>query len=214
MKKNSSATEIPYGALSHHLKSPLASLKSLLMILDRGLKKEKITAYTSQINSLQGKVDLLTKRITQVMEYARLQQSDPAFLYSFFPAQEVIDEAIGLFSEAEQQRIRITKRVNAEVMGDRAILIYALRGAIRGLLSDSDDVVFISGSSEKKHMFIRLESKQNKPQGEFSEQSVEASLLMAIAHRAVEHHHGKVTDETVGDDREVTFVLPLHQTNR
>lgn len=211
MRKKSSVTNIPYGSLSHHLKSPLASLQSILMITARGLKKEKNTAYATQLDNAARKIDFLTQRITQVMEYVRLQQDDPELLYSFFPLKELISETMSSFEETQQQRIRITTSVDSEVMGDRALLLYALHGVIDGLLRNGIGEIFISVSVQNEHLQLRLESKQLISQSEFSEESVELSLQMAIAYRTAEHHQGKVTETIVDDERVITLLLPLRQ---
>ncbi|MBI2442308.1 MAG: hypothetical protein HYV40_00175 [Candidatus Levybacteria bacterium] len=210
-KKTHFPLVVPYGILAHHLKSPLASVQSLLFILERQLKKEKHKSYLPQIESLQKKVNLLTERTTQVVEYIRLHEDNPAFVYSFFSVQDILNDAVSSLHADEQRQIRFEKTATKEMMGDKALLTLAMKGVILFVLQ-AREMLSIDISVEKRRaIFLFLTDHKSFGKHDQSESSVERALLFAIASLAVSKHSGKLEDRTVKKARVIRVILPLRQ---
>lgn len=191
---DASCTVIPYESLSHHLRSPLASLQALLLLLERTAAGSD----SGTIEKLHEKISLLTRRIDQVTEYLRLQQN-PECTYSFFRVGDLIREVSG------QKDIQIRGSVDSEIMADRVLVRDLLLG-ILGVFSKNVSVT-VTESPEKPEILVHCMGSAYEENGS-SEHSVENSLLYAIAMLALEHLGGSVVERPIKKGREINVLLP------
>ncbi len=194
-----SQSVIPSGSISHHLRSPLASLQAQLLILERAAGSERGT-----IEKLHEKVNLLAQRIDQVTEYHRLQQNFES-TYSFFCVGDVVREL------SVKTRIQIRGNADVELMADR-VLVRDLLCGISAVFSQ-DVSLTVSESEEKAEVMLRFSGSLHEENGS-SEQSVENMLLYATSLLALTHLHGTIEERVVKKARELRVVLPKSRTKK
>lgn len=177
---------LTYGDFTHHLKSPLASIFSMVMILKRQSKKQG-----TEFEELEKKLQVLNKRIDQVTQYIRVQQEE-SVLYSFFPLSLLIGEAVARLSLEDAARVRIAKLPQVELLGDMEMLAFALSAVLKNCLRHKTGRVHIHALKNAKNVQIFFRVTARKEKESLPESLVESSLLASIAEGVMRLHGGGI----------------------
>jgi len=125
--------------VSHELKTPVGALSLLAESIEQGASDPvMVKEFAKKIRKESRR---LSKLIQEIIEISRLQGGDSVVDHEQLALVEVIDEAIdGASVAAEGRSIELVKdvRAAATVIGDRDLLVMALRNLIDNAVSYSD----------------------------------------------------------------------------
>ncbi|OGH09730.1 MAG: hypothetical protein A2152_03915 [Candidatus Levybacteria bacterium RBG_16_35_6] len=174
---------IDLGILSHKLKSPLVSIKSIAFILRSSNKKN--TKALSYLKEIDNKVDILAKRIDKLISYLEYQKGDVDFLYQVFDIAEILNQIKG--------KIKVNK-INQTIIGDKEKIAFALLTFLQ-LFSKIKNLKIL-----KKNKFLQISIKGDLGDEKIKKQinlkdTVDLEIEYYLAKRIIELHGGKIREE-------------------
>lgn len=125
--------------VSHELKTPVGALSLLAESIEQGAGDEEMVR--SFARKMRKESRRLTKLIQEIIEISRLQGGDSVMDHEEMLVSEVVSEAIeGAHLAAEAKHIALASDVKADpsVLGDRDLLVMAVRNLIDNAVHYSD----------------------------------------------------------------------------
>ncbi|OGH04516.1 MAG: hypothetical protein A2W22_05315 [Candidatus Levybacteria bacterium RBG_16_35_11] len=162
--------DINLGDLSHKLKSPLASIKSIAYILKNFNRNKKTTAY---LTAIEDKVNVLNKTIDQLISYLRYQKGEGDFLYQVFDISEIIKQI--------KRKIKINL-INQTIIGDKEKILFALSSSLKIFKKINYGKVLKKSKVLQFDFLGQLEEERKDKEG----------IDFFLARKIVELHGGKI----------------------
>jgi signal transduction histidine kinase len=130
--RDESARKALLAAISHDLRTPLASMRVAVEALHDGLVEET----DRYLGSLEADIDALTRLVEDVFLLARLESGDLALDQEVIDLTEIADEAIEVF-----QPLAVDRGVRLRLEADKRVLVVgsgrALSRVIRNLIDNA-----------------------------------------------------------------------------
>ncbi len=211
--------------VSHELRSPLARLGFAVELARSGPDADRDRA----LDRVRKEADRMSELIGELIELTRVEGDRGAWNAEIVSLDALLDQIIKDCEwEAGARRRRIVLKIERSVMvmGEHELLHRAVENVVRNALrhtpegttvdvdlSTRDDRALIrvrdfgSGVPEESlsaifKPFFRVEIDRDRASGG-------VGLGLAIAHRAVDLHHGRIEARNVSPGLEVTIELPL-----
>ncbi|EKD87002.1 MAG: hypothetical protein ACD_37C00080G0004 [uncultured bacterium] len=166
--------DINLGDLSHKLKSPLVSIKSIAFILKNFNKKNKKT--TAYLTAIEDKVKVLNKTIDQLISYLRYQKGEGDFLYQVFDISEIIKQI--------KKEIKINP-INQTIIGDKEKILFALSSFLKIFTKVDYGKAFKKSKVLQFDFFGQLEDERKDKE----------AIDFFLARKIIELHGGKIKIE-------------------
>ncbi|WP_156157667.1 sensor histidine kinase [Demequina pelophila] len=126
--------------VSHELKTPVGALSLLAETIAEGADDPQMVRKFAK--KMRKEARRLTKLIQEIIEISRLQGGESVIEHEVLPLDGVVHEAIeAVRLGAEAKRISIVSKIGtqATVLGDRDLLVMALRNLIDNAIQYSDE---------------------------------------------------------------------------
>jgi PAS domain S-box-containing protein len=227
-EKNAELTRFTY-AVSHDLKSPLVTIKTFLGYLEQDTGKADRRAVASDLMYIRNATDKMSRLLDELLELSRVgRKTNPAVEVSL---QAVVREALHLVAGRIAERgvhVDVT-RVPLILTGDRPRLVEVFQNLV-------DNAVKFMGDQPAPHieigvveegpepvLFVRdngigIDSRyQSRLFGLFEklDPGTEGTGIgLALVHRIVEVHGGKIRMESAGSGQGSTFYFTLAKTKK
>ncbi len=209
--------------ISHELRTPLSRLGFAIELARTAPDKE------ASLARIRKEVDRLSHLVGQLLQVTRAEGDPFSREMNDFSVdllvKEVLDDAA---MEAELRNVRITSRIEDEVViqGDEELLRRAVENIVRNAIRHSPEQSSIEVHLEKEigKVSIKVRDFGSGVSEEhltdifkpfFREDSSRAAatgglgLGLAIAHRAIQLHHGKISAMNVYPGLQVEMELPV-----
>ena len=211
-------------AVSHDLRTPLASLRLLVEAIDDGVA----TGETREryLREMRGHVETLTALIDDLFELSRIEAGEISWTLERVELRELVDDAVAAMrAPAEARGVRLAAslpagevlaRANAEKL--RRVLLNLIQNAIRHTPADGSVTVRARTAADEVEVEV-ADDGEGIPSGE-SERVFEAfyrgdaargedgaGLGLAISRAIVEAHGGKIWLERGSPGTRVHFTL-------
>jgi len=212
-------------AVSHDLRTPLASLRLLVEAIDDGVA----TGETREryLREMRGHVETLTALIDDLFELSRIEAGEISWTLERVELRELVDDAVAAMrAPAEARGVRLAAslpagevlaRANAEKL--RRVLLNLIQNAIRHTPADGSVTVRARTAADEVEVEV-ADDGEGIPSGE-SERVFEAfyrgdearsedgaGLGLAISRAIVEAHGGRIWLEDAKPGTRVRFTLP------
>jgi PAS domain S-box-containing protein len=220
------------GIASHELKTPITSLKAILQLMIRMIKKEssmpeKIAALA---NEAQLNIGKLIHLVEDLLNASKLEQGQLSVNKQYFPLSDVIEDCCN--------HIRLDRKHYVTHSGDLSLQVYADKNKIDQILvnlvnnavkyAPASEEVAIKAEQLDQHVQISVTDKgQGIPQEDLphlferyyqvSKGDNNASGLglgLYISAEIIKKHEGQIgVESTLGEGSTFWFTLPIHKTD-
>jgi PAS domain S-box-containing protein len=218
------------GIASHELKTPITSLKAVLQLMNRIIKKE--ASIPEKIAKLAHDAQLYTSKLTHLVEdllnSSKLEQGELTMHKGTFLLSDVI--------EGSCRHLQLNKKYFVTYLGDHAIEVYADRNKIDQVLVNfvNNAVKYASGSEEiaiqveqlPEHIKISVTDKGNGippddlphlferyyqvKKGEIKSSGL--GLGLYISAEIIKEHNGEIgVESAIGKGSSFWFTLPISE---
>ena len=214
---------------SHELKTPLASMKAYVQLLDRSVgKDEQLRGYLdrtmAQINKLNG-------LIVDLLDTSRIENGKLKFNESLFNFYKLLKESVDMISQIyPDYRIRLSGESNVLIKGDQTRLEQVILNYLTNAVKYSPDFRELEVHSSVKNDFLTVAVKDfgiGIPQENQAEVFRKFYRVDSTAHRfqglgvglyicyeIIRHHNGKCWLESEeGKGSTFYFSLPVANPN-
>ncbi len=211
-------------AVSHDLRTPLASLRLLVEAIDDGVA----TGETREryLGEMRTHVEALTALIDDLFELSRIEAGDIAWSMSQIEVRELIDEAVasmraaaearGVTLAAELPAAGLLARANAEKV--QRVLLNLIQNAIRHTPADGSVTVRARTDPDGVEIEVADEGEgiaagdgervfEAFYRGDEARSEEGAGLGLAISRAIVEAHGGRIWLASAGPGTSVRFTL-------
>jgi two-component system, sensor histidine kinase and response regulator len=143
---------------SHELKTPLASMKAYVQLLDRSLvKDEKIKGY---LDRTLAQINKLSTLIVDLLDTSRIENGKLKFNESLFNFNKLLKESVDMISQIyPDYRIRVSGESNVLVRGDETRLEQVILNYMTNAIKYSPDVRELELHSTVKNNFLIVSVK-------------------------------------------------------
>ena len=225
-KKNAEIERFTY-TVSHDLKSPLVTIKTFLVYLEKDLKAQKVERAAKDLSFIHGAVDKMALLLDELLELARVGYHTT--LPEEMRLQDVVQDAQSLVSgqiDARGVEVVVTQEP-VWLYGDRPRLMEVfqnlLDNAVKFLGDQPAPHVEIGAEQvgDELELFVRDNGKgidqryHTKVFGLFEKLDASAKgsgLGLALVKRIVELHGGKIWVQSEGPGQGTTFRFTLAKT--
>lgn len=126
--------------ISHDLRSPLTSVSISLAILSRGAKGEFPAQEKEKLNLAGKTVEQLIELVSDLLDFQKLNAREISLETSTFNISQICQKALlTTESHAEKKAISIDVSGDAEINGDKALLVQALVAALENAVKAAPD---------------------------------------------------------------------------
>ena len=222
-EKNSELERFTY-TVSHDLKSPLVTIKGFIGLLKRDIKDANSERIENDLSNISAASDKMASLLEDLLELSRVGRvaSNPEKI----SLNELFEEAAFLVNgQVEESNARINIAANMpSIYADRHSMTEVaqnlLDNAIKFRSADVEPVIEIEASCEKSQIVCRVRDNgigidpkyQDKIFGLFDrlDLSLEGTGIgLALVHRIIELHDGKLSVESDGEGSGSTFIFSL-----
>lgn len=188
MKKHSVVSVLE--EMTHDIKSPLAKIKAIAMILSSKVEnakgEEELIEYIARMEDAVSRLD---NSLNVLFDFVFLSEDNRLLLYEFFDVDEVINSTIKYW-EKEGAKISYKKdNAKHEIMADKKLIKTAIEIFIKAAQKDgSKKPIKISIKSTPKELLIYIEDRKTLPKEDKGILKIERLL----AERIMELHKGRI----------------------
>lgn len=195
--------------ISHDLRSPLTSVSISLAILSRGAKGELPPEEKKKVQLAGKTVEQLIELVSDLLDFQKLNAKEIALESSRFSISQICQKALqSTESNAEKKAISIDVSGDAEIKGDKALLVQALVAALENSIKAAPDESTIRCEVTQIGDFIQLRVIDDGeglsedeiaqialtiPMQKLSSGGNRSLLKFSICKKIVEAHHGSIT---------------------
>jgi two-component system sensor histidine kinase SenX3 len=145
--------------VSHELKTPVGALSLLAESIEEGADDEHMVR--SFAGKMRKEARRLTKLIQEIIEISRLQGGETVMDFEEIAVAEVLDEAMEgaeIAAQAKNITIALEARANPTVLGDRDLLVMAVRNLIDNAVhySEPNKRVIVSAAVEGSNVDLSV----------------------------------------------------------
>ena len=149
LKKTNDFKQQLLSLLAHDIRTPIANVKMILLLLDKTNLPEKKINY--MIRSSQIEIDALILFVENLLLWITLQLSEKKIVKKYFPLEEIIAETFSLFrTQAENKGIKLSMQIDIhqEVFADIEALKIVIRNLVNNAIKFCGDGDLVKVSSE------------------------------------------------------------------
>ncbi len=216
-------------AVSHDLRTPLASIRAIVEALADRLVSDPPTV-ERYLHALRGQIESLSTLIDDLFELSQMERADPALDLESSSLLDLISDTLEFFrAEAERKGVNLTGQVEPTVdpvqmspqkiqrvlnnlvrnairhtpaHGTVAITARPVLGGVHVNVADTGEGIAPEELPRVFNWFYRGEKSRSRAYGG-------AGLGLAIARSIVEAHGGRIwAESTVGRGSTFSFILP------
>jgi len=231
-KELASRKDLFIGIASHELKTPLATLKILLQLVEHNVKAPEDSELEEHLNDMGAQIDATTKIITDLLDLAKMQSGDLVLERKRFAFGALVEEVIRDYQLlVPSHAITLRKLGDGDVTADRArirrVLVNLLSNAVK--YSPEANKVVVELRSSPKTLSLRIqdfgigipEKQQVRIFGRFfradeaRQRYPGLGIGLYVAAQTIEMHGGTISVESEeGKGSVFTFTLPLNAPAR
>jgi len=143
---------------SHELKTPLASVKAYVQLLDRSLvKDDRIKGY---LDRTLAQINKLNSLIVDLLDTSRIENGRLKFNETFFNFNKLLKESVDMISQIyPDYKIRVSGESNALVKGDETRLEQVILNYMTNAIKYSPDIRELELHSSVQDGFLILSVK-------------------------------------------------------
>ncbi len=143
---------------SHELKTPLASVKAYVQLLDRSLEKdERIKGY---LDRTLAQINKLNSLIVDLLDTSRIENGRLKFNESLFNFNKLINESVEMIGQIyPDYKIRVTGESNVLIRGDETRLEQVLLNYMTNAIKYSPDIRELELHSTIQNNFLIVSVK-------------------------------------------------------
>jgi signal transduction histidine kinase len=143
---------------SHELKTPLASVKAYVQLLDRSLEKdERIKGY---LDRTLAQINKLNSLIVDLLDTSRIENGRLKFNESLFNFNKLIKESVEMISQIDPEyKITVTGDSNVLIKGDETRLEQVILNYLTNAIKYSPDIREVELHSYVKNNFLIVSVK-------------------------------------------------------
>jgi len=149
--------------LTHEIKSPLAAIRGAAELLQEGVPDEDRKRFLQNILSEGARINEIVERLLLLASLETKHKLDREVVFRFEP---LVREAIGQLqslADAKHVRIQLVVETNAEVLGDRALLLHAVSNLLQNALEFSPEGSTVQVTLSKRGAKTLLTVKDQGP---------------------------------------------------
>jgi signal transduction histidine kinase len=143
---------------SHELKTPLASVKAYVQLLDRSLEKdERIKGY---LDRTLAQINKLNSLIVDLLDTSRIENGSLKFNESLFNFNKLINESVEMISQIyPDYKIRVSGEGNVLIRGDETRLEQVILNYMTNAIKYSPDIRELELHSTIRNNFLIVSVK-------------------------------------------------------
>ena len=215
--------------VSHELRSPIASVKAMVEVLEDGAINENDVA-VDFLQRISRDLERMTTLVDDLLELSRIESGQESFNIESLELRPVVSEAISLVRDQNRAGISfdvtlLNETTNVDVMAEKGRLIQVLVNLLQNALKFTSPVGEIKISNNQVDEFVEIHvsdtgsgiSEDHAPyvferfyKVDKSRSDQGTGLGLAIVKHLVQAHGGDVGLNSVeGEGSTFTFTLPM-----
>jgi signal transduction histidine kinase len=214
-------------AVTHELKSPLASLQLTAETI--ALRRPEPARLDALIKRMRGDIRRLEDMVSRILDTATLESGRPILRPERLPLERIVSAVVEEFTErAAEYGVRFAQRVpeglqiDADPVAARTVLRNLIENALRASTASGGREIRLTGGARDRFVELevaddgvgfqpaeadRLFEKFYRPGDELRRTSKGTGLGLYVVRRFVELERGRVSASSLGPGRGATFTV-------